>query len=160
MYGIRWIIGLPIGIGIYLGIMHLNIELVEYIYEYAPWTTFWRIETLIVNTFISIYFGIVFAYMVLPNDYFALILNTKVKFIYFVSSFWTVIQLLMFGAAVYDSFHGYFDIYTFLYPIFTILAVWITYNGVKIVDFKNNQPNRDYYESQQQEVASGEIVDI
>lgn len=161
MHGIRWITGIPIGYLIYIGIMHVNLKLIGFLIKYLPFEILWSIETIIVNTFIAIYFGIAFAYFILPRDNIALINNFKIKILYFAVSFWSVIQFLILGVAIYNSFHDRFDIYQILYPIFAFSAMWLTFNAVKLVDFKHNQPARDYFDTYIKEQQNGrDVIDI
>ncbi|MDB5055064.1 MAG: hypothetical protein JWM44_3114 [Bacilli bacterium] len=155
MEGIRWIVGLPIGYGIYKLILWINFQLIFFL---APKLSFipeflWQLEYLFINCVIALYIAMAFSYFILPRDNFAPINNRKIRFIYWAISAWSVILMIIFGILIYQAFHGYQKgiIYQILYPPIMIFMMWFFHKAISVLDFKYNQPARDYIEQMEYE---------
>ena len=163
MRGIRWITGIPLGFWLYKFLVSLNLKFVVFL---ASLMTFvpnfiWEIEGLFVSGMVLVYLCIVITYFFLPKDDFALINNTKVRFLYWALSFWTVMLLLSGGVNIYNAFHEYKSgmIYQILYSPIMIFSMWMTHKGIAIVDFKHNEPAREYVRIQEQQDQRN-IIDV
>ncbi|MBB6731930.1 hypothetical protein [Cohnella zeiphila] len=162
MRGIRWIVGIPIGYYVYYLIMKINVDFVRWGVKIVPYETFWSIEGLIANTFVAIYFAIAVAYFILPRDQFAIINNLKVKVLYYAISLWSVLQLIFLGVSVHDLFKNPYNgiVYQILYPILALMSMWWYHKGIALIDFKYNQPARDYLEMQQKINDNPDIIEM
>jgi hypothetical protein len=160
--GVRWFIGVPLGYVVYYWLLRLNTAVMNYFIKWIPNETFWSIEIIFAGAIVSVYFGVLTAYLILPKDDFPLINNKKVKAIKYATNLWIVLQLIFFGVAANDIINYGFvngNVYYAIYPLIACFFIKTSYNSVALVDFNHNKVYRDYYEQHSQDEGTKQLID-